>query len=136
MKAQTSTEFVILTTFMLLVFLVFLLLIQAKMSQSMAEKNDILAQNIMDKVIGEIRLAESVSDGYERTFNLPVFLENGIPYKISINIYPIQGGEIVMTYENKEKIYFFDSYMSSASNIDLGNNLIRKTNGIITIQKI
>ncbi len=134
MKAQTSTEFVILTTFMLLVFLVFLLLIQAKMSQSMVEKNDLLAQNIIDKVIGEIRLAESVTDDYSRTFNLPVFLENGIPYTIELTGYA-GGGEILMKYETTEKVYFFDAYVNETSTIDIGENVIEKRNGMIYMKK-
>lgn len=134
MKAQTSTEFVILTTFMLLVFLVFLLFIQAKMSQSMAEKNDLLAQNIIDKVIGEIRLAESVTDGYSKTFNLPAFLENGIPYTIELTGYT-GGGEILMKYETKEKVYFFDEYVNETSTIGIGENVIEKKNGMIHIKK-
>lgn len=134
MKAQTSTEFVILTTFMLFVFLVFLLLIQAKMSGSIVEKNNMLAQNIMDKVIGEIRLAESVTDDYKRTFNLPVFLENGIPYTIELTGYA-GGGEILMKYENTEKVYFFDAYVNETSTLGIGENVIEKKNGIIYIKK-
>lgn len=134
MKAQTSTEFVILTTFMLLVFLVFLLLIQTKMSQSMVEKNDLLAQNIIDMIVNEIRLAESVTDDYERTFDLPAFLPNGIPYKLNITGYAV-GGEIVVIYENNEKIYFLDSQISNTSTIGIGQNVISKANGMIYIKK-
>jgi len=132
MKAQTSTEFVILTTFMLLVFLIFLTLIQTKMTESIKEKNDLLAQNVMDRVITEIRLAESVTDNYQRTFTLPVFLENGIPYTIEIETYG-SGGEIVMTYENIEKVYFFDSQMGLVNSIGTGSNIITKNNGLIRI---
>lgn len=134
MKAQTSTEFVILTTFMLLVFLVFLSIIQAKMSQSIAEKNDLSAQSIIDTIINEIRLAESVTDNYERTFNLPTLLPNGIPYKLNITGYDV-GGEIVVIYENNEKVYFLDSQISNISTIDIGQNTIRKIDGIIYIKK-
>lgn len=134
MKAQTSTEFVILTTFMLMVFLVFLMLIQGKMFESATEKNELLAQNIMDKVTNEIRLAESITDDYERTFELPVFLANGVPYNISITGYLIDGGEIVMTYENVEKVYFLDSQISATSTIGKGQNIIAKNNGVIDIK--
>jgi hypothetical protein len=136
MKAQTSTEFVILTTFMLLVFLVFLVLIQSKMSESIKEKNDLLAQNVMDKVITEIRLAESVTDDYKRTFILPTFFENGIPYTISIYGYSSGGGELVIRYENIEKVYFLDTQIDNASTIGLGSNRISKSDGIITITHI
>ncbi len=133
MKAQTATEFVILTTFMLLVFLVFLMLIQGKMFESAKEKNELLAQNIMDKVTNEIRLAESVTDDYERTFDLPVFLANGVPYTINITGYS-GGGEILMTYEDVEKIYFLDSQISNSSTIGKGTNIIDKKNGVIAIK--
>lgn len=133
MKAQTSTEFVVLTTFMLLVFLVFMVLIQSKMTSSIAEKNDLLAQNVMDKVINEIRLAESVTDNYERDFNLPVFLENGVPYNISVAGYS-GGGEIVIIYENVEKVYFLDAQIDNASTIGKGQNTMAKNNGIVTIK--
>jgi hypothetical protein len=135
MKAQTSTEFVILTTFMLLVFLVFLVLIQGKMSDSIAEKNDLLAQNIMDKVVTEIRIAESVTDDYSRTFTLPPFFENGMPYNITIKGYSGEG-EIIINYENIEKIYFLDQQINDASTISIGQNRITKTGGIITITDI
>ncbi|GIU70213.1 MAG: hypothetical protein KatS3mg002_1449 [Candidatus Woesearchaeota archaeon] len=135
MKGQTSTEFVILTTFMLLVFLVFLILIQTKMSEGIVEKNNILAQSILDKVIYEIRLAEAVSDGYEKQFILPSFLENGIAYNLIIIGYP-GGGELVIRYENTEKVYFLDTQINSSSNIGIGRNIIKKNNGIVEIQKI
>lgn len=132
MKAQTSTEFVILTTFMLLVFLIFLTLIQTKMTESIKEKNDLLAQNVMDRVITEVRLAESVTEGYERIFTLPAFFENGISYQIEIEPYSSLG-EIIITYEGVEKIYFLDSQIDPSSMIGIGDNTISKNNGLILI---
>lgn len=131
MRAQTSTEFVILTTFMLLAFLVFAFFIQQKMIDEVSKKNDIIAQDILDNVVNEIRLAESVSDNYERTFTLP-YSPEGLSYNIIINS-DLAGSEIVITYDNKEKIYFLDAQINNASTLNIGNNHITKNNGIILI---
>lgn len=132
-KAQSSTEFVILITFMLIVFLGFIYLLQTKMNESISDKEDLIAEDIASKIIGEIRLAESVSDNYNRTFTLPSRPE-GLVYTVSILGDPV-GAELTIKYgqNDKEKVFFLDSKVSIASTIKIGNNIITKDNGVITI---
>ncbi|MGV8151150.1 MAG: hypothetical protein ACP5NV_05465 [Candidatus Woesearchaeota archaeon] len=135
MKAQTSTEFVVLVSFMLFVFLVFLILIQGKMADSIAEKNTMRAQDIMDRAVNEIRLAESVSDDYYREFTLP-YSPNGFSYDIKILVDASGKAEIILTYDDKELIYFLDAQVNSTSVIGRGTNNITKRNGVIVVQKM
>ncbi|MEM4710819.1 MAG: hypothetical protein QXL18_02660 [Candidatus Woesearchaeota archaeon] len=134
-KAQTATEFAVLISFILLIFLVFLIVIQTKISQTLKEKNDLYAENMLNTVVTEIRIAEAATDGYQRTFFVPYFLENGMPYNISIIGYNI-GGELILTYQNEEKIIFLNNNINSSSIIKKGYNIINKKNGQITIRNV
>ena len=134
-KSQSSTEFVILIGFMVLVLLVFFMIIQEKIVEANDERNELASKDIMDTLITEIRLAESVSDDYYREFFLPLDL-NGLDYDISIIMGVASTTEIVLKYSNKEKVYFLEEFINSSSSVGLGLNNITKKNGVILIQKM
>jgi hypothetical protein len=134
-KGQSSTEFVILIGFMMMMLLVFFIVIQQKIVEANEEKNELASKGIMDIVINEIRLAESVSDDYYREFYLPIEL-NGLNYNISIMPGVASTTEVVLKYENKEKVYFLEQFVNDTSTVGLGSNNITKSNGVIYIRKM
>lgn len=134
-KSQTSTEFVVLISFFLLIFLIFLIVIQTKIDQTLKEKNNLYAEKLINTIITEIKIAESATEGYERTFFVPYFLENGMSYNITLIGYEL-GGEITLKYQNEEKTVFLNNYINNSSTIGKGYNTIKKRNGQITIRKI
>ncbi|HYD02843.1 MAG TPA: hypothetical protein VEC16_00940 [Alphaproteobacteria bacterium] len=130
-KGQSSMEFVILTGFMLIAFLVFYIVIQSKLVEANRDSTDIAAKQVETMIINELKIAESVTDGYYREFILPPKI-NGMPYNVSI--IPGVGGtpEIVIKYSNKERVYFvLQGYIDSSSTVGIGKNSISKNNGII-----
>jgi hypothetical protein len=132
-KAQTSMEFVILTSFMLVAFLIFYIVIEGKLVDANRSNTDDAAKQVETIVVNEISLAESVTDGYYRQFELPQNI-NGLNYTISI----MQGAgntpEIVTKYSGRERVYFVQQgYVNGFSSVGKGMNNITKNGGIITI---
>ena len=135
-KAQTSMEFVILTGFMLLAFLVFYVVIQAKLVEANRDSMDTAAKQIETLVVNELTVAESVTDGYYRVFELPERV-NGMDYNIEIIPGVNNTPEIVVQYNGKERVYFVpQTYVSTSSRIGKGLNNISKFNGMILIQNM
>jgi hypothetical protein len=135
-KAQTSMEFVILTGFMLLAFLIFYTVIQAKLVEANKDNIDVAAKQIETLVVNELKIAESVSDGYYREFELPQEV-NGMNY--TVQIMPGVGNtpEIVVQYNGRERVYFVvQSYVNSASRVSKGWNNVSKIKGVILLQNM
>jgi len=135
-KAQTSMEFVILTGFMLLAFLTFYMVIQGKLVEANRDSTDNAAAQIETMVVNELKVAESVTDGYCRDFELPQRI-NGINYNISI-IPGVSGTpEVVIKYSGKERVYFVpQGYVSNLSQVSKGCNNITKVNSLILLQNM
>jgi hypothetical protein len=135
-KAQTSMEFVILTGFMLLAFLVFYIVIQAKLVEANKDNVDRAAKQVETLVVNELKVAESVTDGYYRVFELPQRV-NGMDYNVSIIPGVGNTPEIVIKYNSRERVYFVpQTYVDSASRVGKGYNNISKTNGVILLQRM
>jgi hypothetical protein len=132
-KAQTSMEFVILTGFMLLAFLVFYIVIQSKLLEANRDSTDRAVKQVETLVVNELKVAESVTDGYYREFDLP-YRVNGMDYFINITAGVGDTPEIVTKYSGKERVYFVpQTYVNSTSTVGRGLNNISKTNGMILI---
>lgn len=139
-KAQTSMEFVILTGFMLMAFLIFYIVIQSKLVEANKNTIDLAAKQVETIVVNELKVAESVSDGYYREFELPQRV-NGMNYTLSIIPGPSQGSsdipEVVIKYNGRERVYFVSqAYVSNLSKVGKGLNNISKINGTILIQNM
>jgi hypothetical protein len=134
-KSQTAVEFVILTGVMIMVFLIVYILVQQKIITATENRNDAAAQQIIDLLINEIKVAQSVSDGYTRYFNMPTYLNN-LEYTISI-IPGLPGTtEIVIKYYDKEKVYFLEESVNKTSTVSVGLNKITKKSGDIMISPV
>jgi hypothetical protein len=139
-KAQTSMEFVILTGFMLMAFLVFYIVIQSKLVEANRNSVDLAAKQVETVIVNELKVAESVTDGYYREFELPQKV-NGMNYTVSVIPGPSQGPtdvpEIVIKYNGRERVYFISqTYINGSSKISKGVNNISKNNGIILVQNM
>ncbi len=130
-------EFIILTTFMFFVFIVIFILVQHYMVSHVSTLDDTAAENVMNKVLNEIRIAEAVSDHYFRQFRIQETI-NGKTYTIAIIPGVGNSSEIVIKYADasKERIYFLEYYISNESTIDQGCNSISKDNGIILLRTV
>ncbi len=132
-KAQYAIEFVVLTTFMFFVFIAIFIVIEQHMASRSEDATDQSAHAVMNTVLAELRVAESVSDGYFRQFTLPTNV-NGEDYTIAISTGVGNNTEIVLSYGNsKERIYFLEYYVSNESTIGIGYNNISKNNGKILL---
>jgi hypothetical protein len=136
LRAQTSMEFVILTGFMLMAFLVFYIVIQAKLVEANRDVTDNEAKQVETLVVNELKVAESVTDNYYRTFELPQRV-NGLDYQIKIISGVGNVPEIVTQYSGRERVYYVpQTYVSSSSRVSKGWNNISKVNGIILLQNM
>ncbi len=128
-KAQFGIEFVILITFMLIVFLGFFGIITYKLADLEEEGKQQAAANIALLVDNEVKLAKSSNNGYERVFEIPSKIE-GSDYNISI----IGNREVVVAYPGYEHILFLPPGVEG--NVSSGLNNITKTEGIVYLQGI
>jgi len=128
-NAQFSLEFIVLLTFMFIVFLGFTAVITTKILDAKEKEREKIAEDIATLAKNEIDLARSVSDGYYRTFTLPVRVGGNI-YSIAI----ISDRELVVNYVDKEYIFFLPGNVRG--NIGVGLNEISKIEGIVYLNSI
>ena len=126
-NAQFAIEFIVLTSFMFLVFLGFLSVITSKLIESREKEVQQTAEDIATLVSNEIYIAKPLSDGYSRTFELPNKIK-GNDYTIQI----IDNRELVVEYpanSGDEYVLFLPEKVEG--NVSKGSNEIRKVGGIV-----
>ena len=126
LKSQSAMEFVMLSSFMLLIILGFFSLVSSKMVDAKQEGNRKIAQDIAEFTYREIDTARSVNDGYSRIFEMPLSI-NGVNYSMNV----IDDRELVVNYLDEEYVKFLPANVTG--NILKGNNRIAKINGIILL---
>ena len=126
LKSQSAMEFVMLSSFMLLIILGFFSLASSKMVDAKQEGNRKLAEDIAEFTDREIDTARSVNDGYSRIFEMPLRI-NGVNYSMNV----IDDRELVVNYLDEEYVKFLPANVTG--NILKGNNRIAKINGIILL---
>ncbi|MFH1649071.1 MAG: LamG domain-containing protein [Candidatus Woesearchaeota archaeon] len=128
MKAQSSTEFVLLIGFVLLIFAIFVVLIQSRTYDALMQNTKDRAGQVEGIIMNEILLAQESVDGYSRIFQLPSSLD-GLPY----TIFRADSREIVILYDGGERVIFLPANVTLI-NITNGYSQITKTNGRIFIE--
>jgi len=128
-KSQFAMEFILLITFMLIVFLGFFAVVSYTITDLEENKKQQAAENIAALVDNEIKLARSVNDGYEKTFTVPKKIE-GNNYTISI----IENKELVVIYLEYEYVLFLPENIMG--NVSTGLNEIKKNNSIVYLRNI
>lgn len=110
-KTQFAIEFTVLIAFMFIIFLGFIAMITSNVLKAKDKEREGIAEDIAAMAKNEIDLAISASNGYKRSFELPVKV-SGDSYTMHI----IQNRELVVKYADKE----FVSFLPYAKD-DLGN---------------
>lgn len=128
LRGQAAIEFLILSGFMLIVFTTFFFVIQERSDLQRQRQQGIELQSIADVIEQEVLLASQVSDGYNRTFELPRRLA-GREYDISL--YPASGSpsEVVVRTSEEEYIVFLAVNLTADSRVQPGFNQITKMPG-------
>lgn len=129
LKSQSSVEFVILASFMIVVILGFFAVTSSRVLDAREEGNRKIAQDIAEIAYSEIELAKSVSDGYTRVFTMPRKIGD-----VSYNLTIIDNRELIVNYLGYEYIKFLPANVSG--NLSTGLNEIKKINGILYLNLI
>lgn len=126
LKSQSSMEFIVLATFMLLVIVGFFGVTSSRVLEAREDVNRRIAEDIADFAYREIEIAASVNNGYKKSFSMPQNV-NGVNYSIRIadNI------ELTVHYLDYEHVRFLPSNVTG--NITKGANTISRNNGVIYI---
>ncbi|MBN2458483.1 hypothetical protein JXB31_05120 [Candidatus Woesearchaeota archaeon] len=99
-KAQVSVEFLLLTGFIMLIFIATLAVFSNRMHNITVDNKQKLVDNLAEIVIEETKLADQAPAGYTRTFNLPSELA-GEPYTLKIE----DNMMLIINYSEKSYVY-------------------------------
>ena len=124
-KSQSSMEFVILITFLLLFFIITVVFIQARISEANEVKDRNHVNQLKNVIFNEIKIAKAMPYNYTKEFYLPIYIE-GSDYTINVT----DGIELVINYKDKEYVYFFSQDFNDTSTLNRGNNNISKIKNI------
>lgn len=119
-------EFTILSTFMILVFIVFFLLIQGKMVDIQDQRNLEQIRHLGEIIDNEVKMAESTQSGYSRVFSLPTSLGKD-PYSLTFS-----HGEVILVYREITYPLFLSVNVTNYS-IGIGSNRISHYGNNITL---
>ncbi len=130
-KSQSSIEFTIVLSMVLLAFSVFLIFFNVKMLDIQENSNHKLLINVGEVIKSEIELASSVEKGYERSFYLPETL-SGLEYKL---IY-YNGSTLTANYSmfvlsyvepeiSNDYVFFTPPNVSGKIKLDSDNNITK-----------
>lgn len=121
-KAQSAMEFMILSSFLLFIFVVILGYVSYNASYVNKKRDIIMGEDLITKVQKEINLAAMVMDGYSREFRLPQKLGR------KDYIILIVGNEVIASTDKQD---FWRVIPNVTGSINKGENIITKENGTI-----
>ena len=127
-KSQSSTEFMVIVSFLLLFFCVFLFTVESKSSDKMREKQEEVFRESALSIKNEIDLAFKASDGYKREFFILDKLNNK-NYSVEI----IENKVYLNSSEANYAIAF--SIPDVVGNLIKGVNKIEKKTGVIYLNQ-
>lgn len=120
-KSQSSVEFIILITFMMVVFTLVAVFVQKRIVDVHDEKTRDSVDQLKNIVFNELEIAESMPVNYSREFYLPPYLV-GSDYTIDVD----KGVELIINFRGEAYVYFFPIDMNLLSNLNVGINIITK----------
>ncbi len=124
-KSQFAIEFIVLMAFMFLIFLGFIAVATSNVLKTKEKERLEIAEDLSSMAKNEIDLARSASNGYKRSFELPIKV-GGSYYNIGI----VENRELVVTYADKEHVSFLPLV---CGDIFVPNNEISKDNNVVCI---
>ncbi|MEK6962817.1 MAG: hypothetical protein AABX70_00210 [Nanoarchaeota archaeon] len=125
-QAQATIEFITLVGFMFLILALFAALLHTRTGQVITLNDQAKMQEIADIIITEADLAETVGDGYSRTFELPYSLA-GFNYSVTLQ----DQEDLVLTYKENQFIYFLNQPIFGQPT--QGKNLITNVGTLINL---
>ncbi len=137
-KSQTAIEAALLIGFLLLMFTVFIIVMNMRLDSIYKEKNLLQLGEVGKIIKAEIDLAFMTEDGYERTFEVPIQIE-GHDYNITLHNGSTLNADystLTLSYAKDaavfgEKILFLPK--NTNGTIGKGNTKIVKSQGIINL---
>lgn len=123
-RGQASLEFVMLISFMMLVFVGFFSLANTQLNASREQEIQQQASDIAERFVEQVRLASLMQDGFARSFRLPTDVD-GIAYNIAL----IDNWEVVVIHQGYEHVEFLSANVTGQ--INRGLNTIHKRDGLI-----
>ena len=121
-KGQSAIEFVIIVSAVLFFFIVFLFSVQGNLSDKFYERRNLAVQEIALSVQDELNLASESSEGYHRSFTLPLTAMNKA-YEISF----VEDFVFVKTLDGAHALAF--PIVNVTGQPVVGTNTVRKANG-------
>jgi hypothetical protein len=123
-KAQFAIEFIVLMSFMFLIFVGFVAIVTTKITDAEDADRQEIVEEIATLLNNEIQVAKSTTDGYTRTFKLPGKIDGNV-YSAEI----LSNRELVVNYVDKEHVSFLPDKV--CGDIFIPTNEISKENGIV-----
>lgn len=124
-RAQSATEFVVLASFMLVVFFLFFAVIQGRIVDLAQYADKKYLQEANEVLVSELTTAQTVYPDYTRTFTLPSASEK--IYSVAL----LDGQEVVTSYRDKEYVTFLPFYVYGEVNGVGEENILYKRDGIV-----
>lgn len=128
-RAQATIEFITLIGFMFLIFALFAALLHTRTNQVISLNDQIKMQEIAEIIVTEADLAETVGDGYSRTFELPPTL-SGFDYNATLQ----DQQDLILSYKEEQFIYFLNQPVFGQP--VKGKNLITNIGTLINITSV
>lgn len=123
-KSQVALEFLLVMGVLLTIFIIFKIFLLKETVDISHEKEYTTIKDIALMIQTELNMAQSLEDGFTRTFTLPKTVD-GINYTTNIT-----NDYIVITSRNHEYVLSIPQIIGT---IEKGDNLINKTDGIIYV---
>ncbi|MCX8146994.1 MAG: hypothetical protein N3D84_00835, partial [Candidatus Woesearchaeota archaeon] len=127
-KSQSSVEFVVLSSIVLLFFVGLFAVISDRMLNIQETKSTNEVEDIVEIIKSEVQMASTSMDGYSRKFFLPETI-NGFNYTMRL----LNDSTFILLYKDKRYEYFIPGNLTKDSYIYKGENLIMKTAGMVRI---
>jgi hypothetical protein len=127
-KAQSAIEFMILVGFLLVAFVIFLSIVSENLRDKANERQNLQIKEIALGVKVEVDLAAESSDGYVRSFSIPIKIY-GADYDISVN----EGFVSINTGDGGHALSL--SLANVTGQVLKGENIIRKEDGVVLLNE-
>lgn len=123
-KAQVSFEFIIITSILVFITIVFGLFASERLLDIRDRSNFLQLQDLAGTVRNEIEVAHGMEDGYERRFGLPDYVGNS-EYSIVL-----ANATVVISFQDEE---FAFAVLPVNGSVQKGANRIRKLDGEVIL---
>ncbi|MBR9690920.1 hypothetical protein GOV08_04520 [Candidatus Woesearchaeota archaeon] len=126
-KAQVAIEFITMISVSFLVGIIFLSTINYFYTEKRDEQNIEVAKEVLISVENELLVASKVREGYIRSFELPLTLNN-VDYDIQIS-----GPDVILTYDN---IDFIGIAPNATGQLQKGANTVKNIGGKVCVNLV